>query len=125
MRKDRTTERTARCSAPSGRLLSLVTQAGGGGESLDIEAPTTLDRDKFASAFAGFLGVPLSEEGEAGMQGGGGGDASAGPAKRTILAPSLTGGRKRVARGRPAGGPSLRPPRPRPAGPRCQGVHAF
>ena len=33
-------------------------------ESLDIEAPTRLDRDKFASAFARFLGVPLIEEDE-------------------------------------------------------------
>ncbi len=29
---------------------------------MDIEAPTRLDRDKFAIAFSVFLGVPMEEE---------------------------------------------------------------
>ena len=41
-------------------LLSIVTKTGRG--CLDIEAPTRLDRDKFASAFSVFLGVPMEEE---------------------------------------------------------------
>ena len=32
--------------------------------TLDIEAPTKLDRDKFARAFARFLNIPLVEAGE-------------------------------------------------------------
>ena len=50
--------------------MDLTTTTSGSGqqqqqqESLDIEAPTRLDRDKFASAFARFLGVPLIEEDE-------------------------------------------------------------
>ena len=63
VRKGKTTDRTARNGSPSGRLLSLVTSVREN-ESLDIEAPTELDRDKFASAFARFLGVPLIEEEE-------------------------------------------------------------
>jgi len=63
VRKGKTTERTVRNGSPSGRLLSLVTSVREN-ESLDIEAPTALDRDKFASAFARFLGVPLIEEEE-------------------------------------------------------------
>jgi hypothetical protein len=46
-----------------------------GNESLDIEAPTMLDRDKFASAFARFLGVPLVEEKGVVVDVGGGGRA--------------------------------------------------
>ena len=61
VRKGKTTERTVRNSSPSSRLLSIITSVRGN-ESLDIEAPTMLDRDKFASAFARFLGVPLVEE---------------------------------------------------------------
>ena len=66
VRKGKTTERTIRNSSPSSRLLSIITTAGTKGhkESLDIEAPTKLDRDKFASAFARFLGVPLVDEDE-------------------------------------------------------------
>lgn len=88
VRKGKTTERTIRNGAGANRLLSIVVGGGGGGdgannvdgtttttttttstcaslqESLDIEAPTRLDRDKFASAFARFLGVPLIEEDE-------------------------------------------------------------
>eukprot|EP00804_Cyclotella_cryptica_P006778 CCRYP_019528-RA/>CCRYP_019528-RA protein AED:0.21 eAED:0.21 QI:342/1/1/1/1/1/4/96/1271 len=60
VRKGKTTERTLRNASPSGRLLSIVTRSGRG--CLDIEAPTRLDRDKFASAFSVFLGVPLEEE---------------------------------------------------------------
>ena len=61
VRKGKTTERTMRNSSPASRLLSIMTTVRGN-ESLDIEAPTMLDRDKFASAFATFLGVPLVEE---------------------------------------------------------------
>ena len=63
VRKGKTTERTTRNSCPSSRLLSIVTNDRRH-ESLDIEAPTRLDRDTFASAFSRFLGVPLQEEGE-------------------------------------------------------------
>ena len=68
VRKGKATERTRRCAAPTGQLLSLLNLLTDirGHESLDAEAPTTLDRDKFASAFAQFLGVPLAEEGAAG-----------------------------------------------------------
>eukprot|EP00571_Detonula_confervacea_P006222 CAMPEP_0172317832 /NCGR_PEP_ID=MMETSP1058-20130122/32959_1 /TAXON_ID=83371 /ORGANISM="Detonula confervacea, Strain CCMP 353" /LENGTH=636 /DNA_ID=CAMNT_0013032483 /DNA_START=354 /DNA_END=2261 /DNA_ORIENTATION=- len=68
VRKGKSTERTMRNSSPSSRLLSIIVKSSGGtgsggkSESLDIEAPTMLDRDKFASAFARFLGVPLLEE---------------------------------------------------------------
>ena len=60
--KGKTTERTCRSTAHSSRLLSIQTQSGRG--CLDIEAPTRLDRDKFASAFSVFLNVPLQEEEE-------------------------------------------------------------
>ena len=60
VKKGKTTERTTRNAAASSRLLSIITQSGRG--CLDIEAPTQLDRDKFATAFSVFLGVPLSEE---------------------------------------------------------------
>lgn len=58
----KTTDRTRRNPQPASRLLSLITRDG----SLDIEAPTRLDRDKFARAFARFLRVPLIENGEEG-----------------------------------------------------------
>jgi hypothetical protein len=61
VRKGKTTDRTKRNSQPSYRLLSLVTDDVNN-PSLDIEAPTRLDRDKFARAFAKFLKVPLEEE---------------------------------------------------------------
>lgn len=77
VRKGKTTDRTCRNGASSSRLLSIVVGSGdvdlttttstagsSQQESLDIEAPTRLDRDKFASAFARFLGVPLIEEDE-------------------------------------------------------------
>lgn len=60
VRKGKTTERTRRSSQPSSRLLSLITNDANH-PSLDIEAPTKLDRDKFAHAFSKFLGVPLLE----------------------------------------------------------------
>jgi hypothetical protein len=60
VRKGKTTERTMRNACPSNRLLSILTRDVRNG-SLDIEAPTRLDRDKFASAFSRFLGVPLEE----------------------------------------------------------------
>ena len=55
VRIGKTTDRTRRNPQPPSRLLSLITKDG----SLDIEAPTRLDRDKFARAFARFLSVPL------------------------------------------------------------------
>jgi len=58
VRKGKTNERTKRNSQPASRLLSLITDDVNH-PSLDIEAPTKLDRDKFARAFAKFLGVPL------------------------------------------------------------------
>lgn len=60
VRMGKTTERTRRNSQPSSRLLSLITNDVNH-PSLDIEAPTKLDRDKFAHAFSKFLGVPLLE----------------------------------------------------------------
>jgi len=61
VRKGKTTDRTKRNVAPSSRLLSLVT-SDKRNSSLDIEAPTKLDRDKFAKAFSVFLNVPLEED---------------------------------------------------------------
>ena len=60
VRKGKTTERTRRSSQPASRLLSLITDDANH-PSLDIEAPTKIDRDKFAHAFSKFLGVPLLE----------------------------------------------------------------
>ena len=62
VRKGKTTDRTKRNPCPSSRILSLITNDPIH-QSLDIEAPTRLDRDKFARAFARFLRIPL--EGEA------------------------------------------------------------
>jgi len=61
VRKGKTTDRARRNAAPSNRILSLIT-VDPNHASLDIEAPTQLDRDKFARAFARFLNVPLQEE---------------------------------------------------------------
>ena len=58
VRKGKTTERTIRNTQPASRLLSLISDDPNN-PSLDIEAPTKLDRDKFARAFSKFLGVPL------------------------------------------------------------------
>mmetsp|Transcript_447 Transcript_447/g.679 ORF Transcript_447/g.679 Transcript_447/m.679 type:complete len:1079 (+) Transcript_447:293-3529(+) len=61
VRKGKTTDRTRRNACPANRILSLVTNDPYH-RSLDIEAPTRLDRDKFAKAFAKFLKVPLETE---------------------------------------------------------------
>lgn len=61
VRKGKTTDRARRNASPSCRILSLIT-TDPNHQSLDIEAPTRLDRDKFARAFARFLEVPLVGE---------------------------------------------------------------
>ncbi|CAB9497142.1 Kinesin-like protein KIN [Seminavis robusta] len=61
VRKGKTTDRARRNPSPSCRILSLIT-TDPNHQSLDIEAPTRLDRDKFARAFARFLEVPLVGE---------------------------------------------------------------
>ncbi|KAL7550128.1 hypothetical protein ACHAWF_013371 [Thalassiosira exigua] len=94
VRKGKTTERTRKNASPSGRLLSIVVANVGGNESLDIEAPTALDRDKFASAFARFLGVPLAEEEEGPNNPGG--RPAAPSAKKKIRTPSLTRSKKKA-----------------------------
>ena len=58
VRRGKTTERTRRNMCPASRILSLITDDPNC-PSLDIEAPTRLDRDKFAKAFSRFLRVPL------------------------------------------------------------------
>ena len=63
VKKGKTTERTRRNAHPASRLLSLTTNDANH-PSLDIEAPTRIDRDKFASAFATFLGIPLDSDSE-------------------------------------------------------------
>ena len=60
VRKGKTTPRTRRNGCDPSRLLSIVTNDSAHG-SLDIEAPTQLDRDKFAKAFSVFLNVPLED----------------------------------------------------------------
>lgn len=70
VRKGKTTNRTMRNPCDPSLLLSLVTGPGTGrmkGKrqgciNLDIEAPTKLDRDKFAKAFSVFLDVPLEDD---------------------------------------------------------------
>jgi len=72
VRKGKVNDRTRRNPCESSRILSLVTsdihstnvKHHSSCVSLDIEAPTRLDRDKFAKAFARFLNVPLVEEDE-------------------------------------------------------------
>eukprot|EP00980_Cylindrotheca_fusiformis_P017806 scaffold5622_cov129-Cylindrotheca_fusiformis.AAC.5 len=61
VRRGKTTDRTRRNACPANRILSLITNDPYN-PSLDIEAPTMLDRDKFASAFSKFLNVPLDAE---------------------------------------------------------------
>jgi hypothetical protein len=61
VRKGRTTDRTRKNMCASSRILSLITNDPYH-PSLDIEAPTRVDRDKFARAFAMFLKVPLEAE---------------------------------------------------------------
>lgn len=58
VRKGKTTDRTRRNVCPASRILSLISDDPHN-PSLDIEAPTRLDRDKFARAFSRFLSVPL------------------------------------------------------------------
>jgi kinesin family protein C2/C3 len=75
VRKGKVNDRSRRNHSNSSRILSLVTSdihdihstnenSNNNSVSLDIEAPTRLDRDKFAKAFARFLNVPLIEEDE-------------------------------------------------------------
>jgi len=61
VRKGKTTDRTRRNVQQASRLLSLIT-SDVNHPSLDIEAPTRVDRDKFARAFAKFLRVPLESD---------------------------------------------------------------
>lgn len=61
VRKGKTTDRTKRNACPSARILSVMTNDPYH-RSLDIEAPTRLDRDKFAKAFSKFLNIPLETE---------------------------------------------------------------
>jgi hypothetical protein len=63
IRKGKTTDRTRRNPFASSRILSLITNDPFH-PSLDIEAPTRVDRDKFARAFSIFLKVPLEEGAE-------------------------------------------------------------
>jgi kinesin family protein C2/C3 len=63
--KGKTSDRARKSTAPENRILTLwASQSVHHHHHLDIEAPTTLDRDKFARAFARFLNVPMvhSEE---------------------------------------------------------------
>lgn len=61
VRQGKTTDRTKRNTSPSSRILSLITNDPYH-RSLDIEAPTRLDRDKFVKAFSKFLNVPIETE---------------------------------------------------------------
>ena len=85
VRKGKTTDRTKRNGHSASRLLSLITDDPAN-PSLDIEAPTKLDRDKFARAFARFLEVPLAAE-EGGKSGGSGGQ------RRSAAAATVADGR--------------------------------
>jgi hypothetical protein len=58
VRKGKTTDRTRRNICPATRIVSLITDDPHN-PSLDIEAPTRLDRDKFARAFSRYLAIPL------------------------------------------------------------------
>ena len=63
VKKGKTTGRTSRNTCHPSCLLSLITDDKRHGHgSLDIEAPTKLDRDKFAKAFSVFLGIPLKDD---------------------------------------------------------------
>lgn len=59
--KGKTTERSKKNAAPASHILSLLTSDRKVG-SLDIEAPTQMDRDKFVQAFCIFLGIPLVDD---------------------------------------------------------------
>jgi hypothetical protein len=79
VRKGKVTDRSRRNPCPATRIVSLITTNNSNSSSypsLDIEAPTRLDRDKFARAFARFLNIPLLEEGDTTTTGGVGGVAS-------------------------------------------------
>lgn len=95
VKKGKTTERTVRSAAPASRLLSIVTRSKKG--CLDVEAPTRLDRDKFASAFSVFLNVPLEEEKEE-RDGNNGFDAAtrsgSSVGRKKLRTPSLTRDKK-------------------------------
>eukprot|EP00557_Chaetoceros_sp_GSL56_P007876 CAMPEP_0176487696 /NCGR_PEP_ID=MMETSP0200_2-20121128/6284_1 /TAXON_ID=947934 /ORGANISM="Chaetoceros sp., Strain GSL56" /LENGTH=1488 /DNA_ID=CAMNT_0017884571 /DNA_START=158 /DNA_END=4624 /DNA_ORIENTATION=+ len=63
VRKGKTTNRTRKNPNHPSKLLSLLTNDKRHGHgSLDIEAPTKLDRDKFAKAFSVFLDIPLKDD---------------------------------------------------------------
>ena len=70
VKKGKVNDRTRKNPCDSSRILSLVTsdihstneRHNSGCISLDIEAPSRLDRDKFAKAFARFLNVLVIEE---------------------------------------------------------------
>jgi hypothetical protein len=62
IRKGKTTDRSRKNPAPSNRILTVVTHPETQLPSLDIETPTTLDRDKFAKAFGMYLKIPVLEE---------------------------------------------------------------
>lgn len=70
VRKGKVTPRSKRNAAPPSRILSLVTNDPD--VHLDIEAPTKLDRDRFARAFSAFLRVPLLQGTDDPPPGGGG-----------------------------------------------------
>lgn len=58
VRKGKTTDRARRSSSPANRILSIITDDPAH-PSLDIEAPSQTDRDKFARVFSRFLKLPL------------------------------------------------------------------
>ena len=58
VRIGKATERAKKNPSPASRILSLIANDLKH-PALDIEAPTRLDRDKFARAFARFLDIPL------------------------------------------------------------------
>lgn len=60
VRKGKTTERARKNPVAASRILSLITNDPSN-ITLDIEAPSKNDRDKFARAFAQFLSVPLED----------------------------------------------------------------
>jgi kinesin family member C2/C3 len=59
--KGKVTEKAKKSLAPSSRIVSLISDDPYH-PSLDIEAPTELDRDKFARAFGVFLKCPVHED---------------------------------------------------------------
>ncbi len=63
VRKGKATDKARRSTCPSNRIFSIITDDPVH-PSLDIEAPSQTDRDKFARAFSLFLNLPMeaSEE---------------------------------------------------------------